>query len=980
MSRAIGSLMSAFLGALAGHFTQHQRILRLTTAVGAQSLLVETLRGEEAIGRGFRFELTTLSLDAAVRLTTLVGQPVLLELLTQAGGGMLRPFHGHVTGIELVGSNGGFARYKLVIEPWTAFLRLGRDSRIFQDKTVIDILDAVFGAYDGKGRLAPSWRFDLRDPAAYPRRSITTQYQESDLAFAERLMSEAGLFHFFEHAGDAHSATLGKHTLVIADHNGAFVPNVQASVRYTQPGAVMREDSIDRWRTETRLRSNAVELASWDYRTGRVCEASRAASAEVALTSRDCPGVYAFPTRQQGERIAELRLQALEAGKEVHVGAGTVRTFAPGTTFTLLEHCTHDGGSEARFIIVRTCHLAHNNLNADIDSALTGLLGQCPLRAANALELAASVHAAGRKPGERPVYRNRIDAIPGSTPYRGSWGAEAGQLAHVRPRAPGQQTAIVVGPLGAVVHTDRDHRIKVQFHWQRGSDSHSRLEHPAPDGHVGAPAEDRSGTWVRVAAPLAPLAGANWGANAVPRVGQEVLVDFLEGDIDRPVVIGTLYNGAGQVDAQYNGVAQGPGTATGNAPAWFPGERGAHAHPAALSGLKSQAMTHSQGGTGAYCQLVFDDSLRASRLALQQHATAHAGSAELNLGSLQHQADNRRLGPAGFGAELKTAHGAALRAGRGMLLSTERCSDAGQQLDARGAEVQNEASAELQQALADTAQRHGARRADEPSPAEQAPLGGLRYSIDVLRAADSPMGSGASGGLGQAVAYAAPQLQLAAPAGIAAVSPANALICAAASASVTAAQDLVCAAQASWHAAVKDGLTLFSYGKADAADKPNQEAGIALHAASGKVSVLSHAGMTSVKSDKLLTFASTAKGVTVAARQHVLLTAQGAYLKLEGGNIMLHGPGKISFKASMKELAGPADGSFNAPPVPRNQTLFDEQFVLTDKHTGAPMAYVPYRIEGPEGVVARGVTDAAGRTQRVHTGAKSQQLKLFLDS
>jgi uncharacterized protein (DUF2345 family) len=117
----------------------------------------------------------------------------------------------------------------------------------------------------------------------------------------------------------------------------------------------------------------------------------------------------------------------------------------------------------------------------------------------------------------------------------------------------------------------------------------------------------------------------------------------------------------------------------------------------------------------------------------------------------------------------------------------------------------------------------------------------------------------------------------------------------------------------------------------------------------------------------------------VAAREHVLLTAQGAYLKLEGGNIQLHGPGKIEFKASMKELAGPVDASFNAPALPTTKALYDEQFVLVDKHTGEPMGFVPYRIEGPDGFVLRGVTDENGHTQRVHTGVKRQLLKLFID-
>eukprot|EP01032_Pedospumella_encystans_P033182 gene33182-37490_t len=117
-----------------------------------------------------------------------------------------------------------------------------------------------------RGKLAPAWRFDIRERAQYPRRSLVIQYQESDFAFAERLMSEEGLFYYYEHSADAGSPGLGVHTLVIADHNGSFQPNPCGEVRFTQPGAVMKQDSMDRWRTEFRLGTNTVELLSWDYR------------------------------------------------------------------------------------------------------------------------------------------------------------------------------------------------------------------------------------------------------------------------------------------------------------------------------------------------------------------------------------------------------------------------------------------------------------------------------------------------------------------------------------------------------------------------------------------------------------------------------------------------------------------------------------------------------------------------------------------
>jgi type VI secretion system secreted protein VgrG len=522
---------------------------------------------------------------------------------------------------------------------------------------------------------------------------------------------------------------------------------------------------------------------------------------------------------------------------------------------------------------VRIQHLAYNNLSAELKTTVMEALGHSPL-------------ATAPDSASRPLYRNQIEAIPARQPYRNSDADGHGLRLHPRPTIHGQQTAIVVGPPGAVVHTDRDHRIKVQFHWQRnasGSDkSHSRLDHPVPEGQTGAPADDRAGTWVRVATTLAPMAGSNWGAVAVPRVGSEVLIDFIDGNIDRPVVIGTLYNGKGDLDA---------GASKGNAPAWFPGARGPHAHAAVLSGIKTQAMATSQTGRGAYNQLVFDDSPGQSRVSLQHHATAHTGTAELNLGALRHQTDNQRLAVTGLGAELKTEHSLAIRAGKGMLLSADARTLASAQMDAREAQAQIEQSHTLQVRLAQTAQQHNAVSKNGNAEPEALPaIAAQQRSRDALERNDAP-------------GFTAAQLQLSSPAGIVATTPTDALFAARATTALTAGQAIDFIAQGNACHLVKDGITVFTEGKGDA------EGGVRLHAASGKASSQSQAGATRLTADKTVTVASVSKSVNVTAKSHVLLTAQGAGIKLEGGNITLHAPGKIDFKATLKELAGPADGS-----------------------------------------------------------------------
>jgi type VI secretion system secreted protein VgrG len=533
-------------------------------------------------------------------------------------------------------------------------------------------------------------------------------------------------------------------------------------------------------------------------------------------------------------------------------------------------------------------------------------------------EEASSLHATGKQAGERPLYRMRVDAIGIDVPYRDSPFDDQGNLYFPKPAIRGQQSAIVVGPEGSAIHTDRDHRIKIQFHWQRGAQSHSRLDHPAPDGHTGAPGNDSAGTWVRVATPMAPVAGANWGSHGLPRVGQEVLVDFLEGDIDRPVVIGALYNGQGDADGPGNRRPYGAGPATGNAPAWFAGETDAHAHPAVLSGYKTQEMGTSQSGTGGYGQLVFDDTPGQPRLSLQRHAKAHQGTAELNLGHLRHQCDNQRLAPAGFGAELKTEHSVAVRAGNGLLLSTSAChGGAGGQLDSREAEAQIAQSVQLQESLANTAQKHNAmlnrdKGLSEVSPSDLPAIAQSAHSVEVVRRR-----AGDSAGGGQATAYSEPVLQLSSPAGIAATTPASAVFCAGNTSSLSAGQDISFAAQGNGLFAVASGISLFTYGKASSKDKPNQETGIRLHAATGKFSSQSQDGATRITADKAITVASVAKSVGVTAKQHVMLTAQGAFLKLEGGNIMLHCPGKIEFKATMKELDGPQSATSSVAQHPK---------------------------------------------------------------
>jgi type VI secretion system secreted protein VgrG len=474
----------------------------------------------------------------------------------------------------------------------------------------------------------------------------------------------------------------------------------------------------------------------------------------------------------------------------------------------------------------------------------------------------------------------------------------------------GTQTAIVVGP--GPVHTDRDHRVKVQFHWQRGSRSSHGLE---GEHGCNAPGSDASFTWVRVGE---MLAGANWGSNFVPRVGQEVVVAFEGGDVDRPVVVGAVYNGVGQADAQGNTQGAGRAGATGNAPAWFAGSKQqgkfeGHAHAAVLAGLKSQELATSASGMGGYNQLVLDNTPGGHRIELSSTTAA----SRLQLGHLLHQNDNQRLAPRGHGVDLTSGAFGALRAGSGVLISAHakpNSTGQAQQMDSSEPRAVLQSMRELGTSLADTAHKHEAKVAGEAEPAKLAVFAGHETLYESLSATDG--GDGADdgdaqrigGGLGKYAVFGKPQLVLAAPGGIGWFTPGTAVASSGTTTSLIAGHDLTVTAQRHHASAVDQGMVWFTYGNASNASKPNAETGIKLHAATGSVRISANSDRMLMAAQKKVAFASTNDAVTVGSPKHVLLNAAGSAIKLDG-NITLTTGGPAVFKAAIKELTGTASAS-----------------------------------------------------------------------
>ncbi|AJX30640.1 type VI secretion system Vgr family protein [Burkholderia oklahomensis] len=916
------SIHTDVLRALFGGWSQHDRFLWVTTPLGANAIVAESLHGWEALDHGgFRFQLTALTENPSLPLAQLIGAPILIEWQAAEGRDARRPFHGHVIAAELIGYNGGLARVRLVVEPWLSLLRQRVDSYNHQNASIVEITEQIFRRHT-RGAIAPAWRWALADATRYPRRSLTAQAGESDFEFLERLWAEEGIFYWFEHEGDPHASSLGKHTLVLADSNRRFAPDDPERVGFHQTSDGDPRGCIQHFMNARRWRIGSVARASWDHRSlSTRPTGARANGSVVPGEDRDVAGPYAFQTGEIGDRRAQQQLDAQRVAALQSEGRSTRRDLRPGLRFAIAHHPTL-GASDA-FVCLRVEHSARANVDATVRSAIEQRLGAIPPIADAASEThgaASALHAAlgaDTHHGEPlmqddAAYRNRFLALPAEQAYRPLAASGHGARAHPVAVMPGAQTAIVVGA-GDPVHTDRDHRIRIQHHAQRGQNAASREDHPHA---ANAPADRSAGTWTRM---LTPVGGDNWGGVSVPRVGQEVWTEWLEGQPDRPVAVAALYNGQGNADAQHNAQAGGPSSSTGNAAAWFAG----NTHAAVLTGFKTQDMSVSQQGTGGYRQFMLDDT--ASQSSARLYTTDR--NSGLTLGHIKQIQDNQRQADRGYGAELATDAAGALRGGAGLLIST---APGVSQMDASAPSQVLAQHRQMLQSLAELAQKQGAEPGCATPQAKSAAAGqsastgggtakplpavdGLEQSREAIGATREGRGGDmAGGGSGSAVAWSKPHLVAHGEAGLAAMSAKSHVWVSGAETALSAGQDVQLTAKGKTSVVANHGIALYTQGAAGNG-RPVAGRGIAMHAASGSVSVQAqNAGKLSASAQKAVTVASAQGSASLQAQQRVLLTAAKAYLKMEGNDIVVGAPGRADFKAAAHQLTGPKSASASA--------------------------------------------------------------------
>jgi type VI secretion system secreted protein VgrG len=464
--------------------TQKNRRLKVTSPFGEDDLIPTSLKAWERVSGLFEFECAFVSERENLDFNEIVGQGVGLEL--EGRGGDARHFHGVVASFSQSDADAGNIEYRAKLVPWLWFLTRSADCRIFQNKSVVDIIKEVFD--DHKLSDYKLDKLGSYDPIPY-----CVQYRETDFNFVSRLMEDWGIGYFFSHSADAHE-------LVLFDANASVEEcAAQPKAAYeTHAGGENAPGQVLEWHVEQAFRTGAYALTDYNYEDPGL-DLGVEKTTQQAVGGNDRFEVYDYPgdyrALKPGDSRAQLRMEAEECAAKRIQGSGTCYGFCPGYKFDLVGH--HRGDYNATYLVTEVQHRYHQ--------------------------------AVGRS-GAASNYQNSFACVPHAVPYRPP------QLAP-KPIVQGVQTAVVTGAEGKEVDVDPEGRIVVQFHWDRKGEK-----------------DEKSSCRVRVAQ---AWAGKEWGAYFIPRIGQEVMVEFEEGDPDRPIVTGRVYNGEQKppyTDGEHSGI------------------------------------------------------------------------------------------------------------------------------------------------------------------------------------------------------------------------------------------------------------------------------------------------------------------------------------------------------------------------------------------------------------------------------------------
>ncbi len=464
------------------NYLEENRFLYIESKLGPNKLLLHSFTGSEGISQLFSYQLELLSESREIKFEDILGQEISFGVAGPDGNDQPRHIHGIVTAFSQLPSTSPLFCYRAVVSPKLWILTRKQYCRIFQKLTTPDILKKVFADMNVVWELQGS----------YTPRDYCVQYRETDFNFASRLMEEEGIFYFFRHAKNAHK-------LVIADNKSSHldIPGESSLIYDETSGGTREEARVSSWMKTQELGSGMISLQDYFYETSQkklsVSNSLRDkiqvgnVAHKLKVGGNDQFEIYDYPggyeKKPQGDGIARHSMELLEMCQFTIRGESNSFSMIPGYKFALKRH-PH---AEGPYVITSVTHSASEG----------------------------SFYPGDQTKGSS--YTNAFTVIPQDAPYRPRLSAE-------KPHVQGCQTAVVVGPAGEEIYTDKYGRVKVQFHWDREGRNN-----------------DSSSCWIRFAT---HWGGSQWGSIHIPRVGQEVVVDFLEGNPDRPIIVGSVYNDA----------------------------------------------------------------------------------------------------------------------------------------------------------------------------------------------------------------------------------------------------------------------------------------------------------------------------------------------------------------------------------------------------------------------------------------------------
>ncbi|MDO7490778.1 type VI secretion system Vgr family protein [Acinetobacter baumannii] len=898
-----------------GFLSQHRSVyLQFSDASLNSQVFLQRIDGQHYLNQGMTAELICLSTNAHIPLKTFIGLQVAVDQVTDQGQQFRTT--GIITGASQGQSDGALTLYKLTISDPTYLWHKRRNSRVFMNKSVRDISEILFQEWQGESPLfASSLTLDLSGlKQAYDIRPFVMQLNESDYDFLTRLWRSEGISWLIDEAEltvASNTDNIQPQKLRLIDDNSQYQALTRRTIRYHRSSATEQFDSMTSLIAGRRLQPTSVFVQRWQSDVLQQTDGAGSVQSKHEHSSNydnqslNLEDAWHFSpawmqdlngedgatsaSNQQLEKFNQNLSAYHDAQSKQFVAQTTVRDTQVGYWFELNEHPEIDlhSGADKEFLIIGKHYYNQNNLPKDLNQQIQTLITQSHWQ---------SSHTKERQGNQLILQRRHIKTVPEYQPLQD------------RPQA-SVQRARVVGPEGESIYVDQWGRIKVRFLFTRAND-HSH------DGGAGSNDNDTDSAWVDV---VTPWAGKGYGARFLPRVGEIVVIDFFDGNIDRPFVVGRIHE-AERHPAQFDQKGQLPDTKK-------------------LSGIRSEEVD----GKG-FNQLRFDDTTGQISAQLQ---SSHAVS-QLNLGNLSHPKDKAESDGRGEGFELRTDQWGAVRAGKGLLVSTHKQDQAqGTHLDAADAKQQIEGGLNNAKALSEVAKNQ------QTDPLEM--LENLKTFIEQIEQQDKE----------KAAAFKQALMILTAPNSIAVASNEDIHLSADGQLSQTAGDSINISTQKNLIAHAQNKLSLFA-----------AQQGARLYAGKGKVEIQAQGDGADLIARKGIQIISTEDKIEINASKEIVITSGSSQIKINSSGIFPVTGGKFEVKAGQHVFMGGGSASSTLPALPQLNIPPKElelKYVYDDLK---PVAQAPYKLIFQDGSMQEGILDSNGYA-KVQVPADKVQPKVY---